>query len=35
MVYEIGNMVSSQEDISALFNNIDEDPSVETKSQEE
>ena len=35
MAYEIGNMVSSPEDISALFNITDSDPVEDTKPQEE
>jgi hypothetical protein len=35
MAYEIGNMVSSPEDISALFNITDSDPVENTKPQEE
>ena len=34
MAYEIGNMVSSQEDISALFNIADDSPIEDTKPTE-
>lgn len=34
MAYEIGNMVSSPEDITALFTNVEEVPTEDTKPQE-
>ena len=35
MAYEIGNMVSSPEDISALFNIVDDSPLEDTKPQQD
>jgi hypothetical protein len=34
MAYEIGNMVSSPEDISALFNIVDDSTLEDTKPQQ-
>jgi hypothetical protein len=35
MAYEIGNMVSSPEDISALFNNVEDVSSEDTKPKQD